>query len=284
MENQTRENAIAATEEGRFDDVIRLLKEINDPDEETLLLLAQAYEAQDEVNAAEFAYKRAIAMGSVNAAVNLGVLYWDLGEDDLAEATYRGVAGKSELARENLALLLRDTGRYTEATQAMQAMIRAGKTQWHNELGELLWNSNDLNGAETEFRRGLKEGDERSPCFLGHFLWRTGRAQEAEAVFRSALESGNDAVLFDYALMLSESEDRLRDAVKLYRRATDDEAKLNLALLYWKLDEIELSREAFEQSIAIPDPDAFGPYADFLDMQGEHDAAVEMRQRGAVYE
>lgn len=264
-------------EQGHFREAVTLLNTLPTPSEAELLLLGDAYDACDQTDEAEHAYQRAVSMGSVDAIVSLGVLYWSLGDARRAEEMYRRASSKSTLAKENLALLYRDTERFDEAIVAMRHLIRDVSPEWRNELGELLWALNKPEEAQVEFQRGIQEGVNTSWAHLGFFYAARNDKEKAEKVFREALNRGVKDVLFDYASMLSSIPDREREAVELFRQAEDDQAHHYLALLLWKLGDVEGARDEFELSIDVGDPLGALAYADFLDEQGETEQAEELR-------
>lgn len=276
MDEIRSQQARALLDAGHPDQAERILGEIVSPGGPELMLLAEALEDLERFEDAEFAYKRAVAMGFEPAAVNLGLLLWNMGREGEAETVYRSVAGRDLDAMENLAMLLRDQDRVADAIPVMQRLVQRGRLGWHNELGELYWHMSDTVAAEREFRRGMQSGVESSPCYLGNFYWRQGREDLAEDVFKEALTNNNTSVYFDYALMLSSIEGREADAVAMYERAQDDEALLNLALLHWQLNNREAAQEVFERAIEI-DAEAMLPYAEFLDEIGDEEYAQQIR-------
>lgn len=276
--NEPEQRARELARAGRYGEAEVVLRAIDPPSNQVWILLGDVLAQQDKHADAEYYFRRAIRNGAAEAAINLGMLLWELGRDDEAEAAYRSVAERYMLAKENLASLLIDNGRTTEAVAVIKQLINAGQKRWHCELGTLLWNSGDVAGAEREFRRGVTAQAENASCYLGHFLWQNGRFDDAESVFRESLRNGDESVCFDYALMLNEIKGREAEAVLYYEKSDDPEALLNLAMLLWSLGETQRARAAFEKAILV-DPLAPNTYADFLESIGETDYARDIRLR-----
>lgn len=185
---------------------------------------------------AEAAYRQALAVDPrrVDAQVNLGVVLGNLQRPDEAEACFRDAlqrqpdngeamrnlggmlmrqnrreeadryfnrAGqiRSSVAQVNLALMLKDKGRYAEAEAALQSALAADADSLsaHIAIGELLDEQGRVAEARGWFEQAMqRHPDSALPCgALAHSLARDGDYEPAERWFREAIAKPRDAVL-----------------------------------------------------------------------------------------
>lgn len=236
----------------------------------------------NRVEACEDAYRRAIALGSGEAAVNLGLILATRPEGGAeAEAMFRkGVAAKIAVAYYNLAVLIQEQpGRLQEAEAVLRDALREGHEEAHRLLGMLLINQPGREvEAEKELRLAISADDLNAWGQLGYLLSRMeGREDEAEAAYRAGIEAGFTDLYQYLGDLLAPLASRRADAAEAFRQAAalgDPVAlhKLGLLLQHTESDQAA-AEEAFRSAAAAGVSDAYESLGSLYLLQGRNDEA-----------
>jgi hypothetical protein len=141
---------------------------------------------------AEDVAHQAAALGSAVATAVLVHWQWDATGDTGLEADLRASADAYEVARVDLAHLLRRTGRVAGAREVLQVGVDKGERTVHLPLGNLLWDHHgDADAAEAAYRAGMAAGDPYSHHNLGVLLLARGDAGAAIREFGLGAAAGD---------------------------------------------------------------------------------------------
>ena len=141
---------------------------------------------------AEDVAHQAAALGSAVATAVLVHWQWDATGDAGLEADLRASADAYEVARVDLAQLLRRTGRVAEAREVLQVGVDKGERTAHLPLGNLLWDHyGDADAAEAAYRAGVAAGDPYSHHNLGVLLLARGDGGAAIREFGLGAAAGD---------------------------------------------------------------------------------------------
>jgi tetratricopeptide (TPR) repeat protein len=132
-----------------------------------------------------------VEQGHVEFAGRLGVAYAELGDNDGAERALRLAVDSGEVAAANdLAILLRDTDRFAEATNVLTQAVEAGDEQAPANLIELYLEAGDLPAAVAAADRYATESLPDTIVALGDVRAAESRPDAAEHAYRRAVELG----------------------------------------------------------------------------------------------
>lgn len=153
----------------------------------------EAHERGDLV-AAEENYRQAAALGSVEAAFQLGVILDDLGRyDEAADAYRKAVAAGDSEARLNLANLLVDAlDRRDEAEALYRESIASGDARAMFDFGTVLAREEEPVEARRFFEKALAHGDPRGHRGLAWLHLANGDLNAASAAYRRAADGGDE--------------------------------------------------------------------------------------------
>lgn len=252
---------------------------------------------QDNLEEAEFWYRKAISQGSSTSKNNLGLVLMRSGQAEEGEFWFRkAVADGDAYGMRNLGEHLFDLRRWDEAEELFlsflekappvakllmgQLHIRRGEYKeadnWLQQatadgnkdawffLGVAQEGLKDWQAASVSYERAIKAGNKQAPNNLASTLRKTGRLEEAETLYRSTIDqSGDEYAIFNLANLLSEMG-RHKEAEPLYRRSMETGfkyAKNNLALTLEKLGRPEESEQLFQSAAADGDTRAMANLA-----------------------
>ena len=202
----------------------------------------------DRLKEAEAAYREALA------------LLKPLSNDDPSRPEYR--AGLA-LIHYKLGCTLSQQRRPADAVAEYREAIRLKEDypQAHNNLGNILQDTDDLNGAIAEFRQAIGTKEKFPEAYkahsnLGRALARNGRRDEAIAEYRAALRINNEYAEAHYGLGNTLYEDRLDEAICEYREAlriNEDyaEAHVNLGNSLGRKGKLDEAIAEYRKAIAI---------------------------------
>jgi len=201
--------------------------------------LGTLMEREDDLAAAEDAYRAALALGHAMAARNLGVLLANREEKTEAEAIYRrGVELGDPGCSSNLGVLLIESGDVDGAEEAFKQGDEEGRPVAAMNLAKLLQDHRgDAEGAEAAYRRAAERGDVIGMTKLAGLLEERGAIEEAESFYRLADEAGSAAAAVNLGAILVDRGEA-KDAAKAFRRAVERgelAGALNLGLLLVEL-------------------------------------------------
>jgi tetratricopeptide (TPR) repeat protein len=211
-----------------------------------LINLGEAYQRLGQLDRAEAAYRRALAVdpGAWTSHNNLGSLYADQGRPDLAEQEYRrglALAPGTGAAHNNLGNLYRAQRRPVEAIGEFQRALALNPSDAaaHNNLGLALLDVGRPDDAKAEFEAAIRINPDYAAAHsnLGNHYFRRGQLAEAAAEYRAAIRldpgfanahNNLGSVYFNMG--------QLDLAEQAYRRALDidprlDEVRRNLEIV-----------------------------------------------------
>ncbi|EGB07814.1 hypothetical protein AURANDRAFT_27542, partial [Aureococcus anophagefferens] len=183
-------------------------------------------------------YRRAVELGSVDAMVDLGILYNNGSGVKLdkkkAERLYRAAADRGDAAAQNrLGALLHSEEKFEEAVRYYALAANQGYAAGELNLGSCYGNGQgtevDLGKARYWYARAAAKGHETAITFLGS-AYRLGRFglvksdKKAAKIYRRAVELGDvDAMAHLGDLYRTGSGVKLdkKKAERLYRMAAD---------------------------------------------------------------
>ena len=177
-------------------------------DPEGFVRLAQLLREQGEHGSAEAAVERAAESGHLPAVGLLASWRWERTRDVALEPRLREGAAVSGGARADLAQLLIDTGRRSQARAELERGAKLGQRECFLPLGNLyagddLGDTNsddlpavdlpavDLAAAEDAYRAGIAAGDTHCHHNLGVLLLQRGDEEAAEEEFRAGADAGD---------------------------------------------------------------------------------------------
>ena len=175
---------------------------------------------------------------------DLGSVYWDQGEVDKAERTWKRLLAMdpdSGMALNNLGMAAGKKKQYAEAVKFFQrAMeLKPNSLDPHLNLGRV-YRVMGLGGpAEFQLRQALALSplDSRVHNELGQLLVPEGRTDEAEDQFRASIRIEPNALAYDFLGMLDIRRGTLREAERDFRAAltldaSDSNAHFGLGYLF----------------------------------------------------
>jgi tetratricopeptide (TPR) repeat protein len=133
----------------------------------------------------------------------------------------------------------------------------AGEPEGATNLGVLLEQRGDVEGALAAYRRADRRGDVNGTFNLGCLLAEQGDLEGARAALERADERGDAAAASNLGVLL-EREGELEDALAAYRRGDergDGAAALNLGLLLAARGDLEGARAAYRRAAERDDPE-----------------------------
>jgi len=128
---------------------------------------------------------------------------------EMSVRSLKGIGKKKELARtqNNLGVLLYDMGRKEDAEAEYREALRINpnSAEAHNNLGVLLCDMGRKEGAEAEYREALRINPNSAEAHynLGISLYDMGRKEDAEAEYREALRINPNSAEAHYNLGVS---------------------------------------------------------------------------------
>ena len=141
---------------------------------------------------------------------------------DLAKRAYQASAdGGFGWAANNLGTILMDEGNLDGAEVALNRAIELDADLAYGNLGKLLSDHTDrAQEAESAFREGAARGIANASFGLGHHLAKQpGREADAETAFREAIERGDNGALLNLGNLLMTIPERRGEAEQLFRDA-----------------------------------------------------------------
>ncbi|MFD7474415.1 tetratricopeptide repeat protein [Streptomyces sp. NPDC059837] len=244
---------------------------------------------RDDLEEAEFWYRKAISQGSTVAKNNLGLVLARSGREDegsywFLEAAQQGNknamrnlgkyllkrADRSEardiflsfmdkapsVAKILMGRLSIVQAEYREAEEWLQQALSEGDDDALFFLGVAQEEQGDLESASSSYRRAIAAGNEEATNNFASTLERLGMLQEAESHYRVRLNQADDKyAAFNLANLLAKT-DRFDEAEELYHRSIDmgsEYAKNNLALMLRKLGRDEESDKLLREAAADGD-------------------------------
>ncbi|MFJ2829059.1 tetratricopeptide repeat protein [Streptomyces sp. NPDC087263] len=241
---------------------------------------------RDELEDAEFWYRKAISQGSFKAKNNLGLVlarsgreddasYWfleaaqegdvyamrNLGNyllthDQLAEAKelfLTFIEKESPAAKTMMGRLCVHRKDYREAKEWLQQAVDEGDDAAWFLLGVAQEKNNELESATSSYRHAIRAGDGEAANNLGGVLDKLGEREEAESLYRERLAQEDDKyAAFNLANLLSETK-RFAEAEELYQKSIamgSEYAKNNLALMLQEVDRDEEADILFREAAA----------------------------------
>ena len=155
---------------------------------------------------------------------------------------------------------------YRRALQTYKKELAPSADTWqmHVNLGGVLANLGEIDDAEYHFRKALEINKVNVPALQGltQILLRKKRTKEAERLWREHLESAPDSVdgHFNLGLLIAESSDRLEEATKHLKKATEVQpeyarAHYNYGLALQKLGKLKEAEESLRRAYQL------APYA-----------------------
>lgn len=160
----------------------------------------------------------------------------------------------------------------------------------HSYLGMALLKTKQYKQAQEAFRQAIAIDPqfEEAHYFLGEALWKSEQPQQAYVCYEEAIRLDPTYAPAWSALgrYLERYTSRLKESIRAYKKAvelepTHGDAKLDIAHVYWKLNQPKQADEYFQASIAdFPKHAGFRKlYAEFLKAQGR---VVEAQQQQRV--
>lgn len=215
--------------------------------EETAFDLGRALDRQDRLDEAVQAYQRAIDAGVVEAILNQGAVWQQLGDLERARQRYQqAIEAGDLLGHIRLGQLLEKADQATQAQAHYRIALQGGLPSAPSALGLLLARQESWREAEPLLRVAAgcpDDPDARS--WLGLALRRLGRIEEARAVLTAAADADEWESCIPLGNLLWDEDGDLAGAENAYRRAReagDENAYLNLGLLLLETGQIEAAR------------------------------------------
>jgi tetratricopeptide (TPR) repeat protein len=296
-------------DEGAFDEVITMLKEVVREDPNVIdawFMLGNMYVKVGRANEAIAYFKQALALKPDDemAVVNLANAYRQIGNDEEALVGFRRfleLDPKNSQVRYATAEILIDRGELAEAeSQLREALkIEPKLAAARNALGVLAIKRGDLDLAEREIREALAQ---KPDVRLAHFNLalladERGRAQDAVAEYRREINlhpNSSYKAWFNLGKLLGQMGDRPGQA-DAYRHAIEvnpnfGEGHLYLAKLYLDMGQnfdeaLRLARRGID---LVPDseyaPLGYYVIADIYSRQGRGAEAEKEVSRGRALE
>ncbi len=184
-----------------------------------------ASERPDASPPQEEAWQAALDTTDVGQVFNVGTEANFLGQESHALAAMR-VASQApdkqmaSTATANLGVLLQEQGDREGAEDAYRRAIRQGNSTGATNLGVLLNEQGDLAGAESAYRQGVELGGGMAASNLGVLLQEQGDREGAESAFRQAAELGDEYGALCLGLLLEKKGDPAGTEAA-YRRAAE---------------------------------------------------------------
>src|ERR1700682_3909971 len=126
------------------------------------------HDEMGDAPAAIEAYRRAIALGSIDAYVSMGAVFEAEGDSERARTAYEAAIGLGDRAANwQLAELLVEIGEESSAEPAYREAIDGGEERAHLGLAFLLKDDGRLVAAESHFRRAAASKVEGAHAALG---------------------------------------------------------------------------------------------------------------------
>jgi Flp pilus assembly protein TadD len=206
-----------------------------------------------KVTNVEFIFRRAADDGDAGGMFNLATLLQNDGRSSEAETLFRRAIDAGDGSAVNsLAVLLERRGDVVEAEDLYRRAVSAGHVFASRNLAILLQQRGDIAEAETLYRRAIDAGDVPSLSGLAGLEKGRGRLMETETLYRQAVEAGSVSALNHVAILLKQRGEFM-EAETLYRQAIaagDTFALGNLAILLTQqgqtTEAIELYRRALD--------------------------------------
>jgi tetratricopeptide (TPR) repeat protein len=154
--------------------------------------LGAVLEEQGELDAALDAYREAAASGDPEAAAVVACRLWCTTLDPALEDDLRAGAEHLPAARADLGDLLRSTGRSAEARWVLERGAKLGEGVCWLPLGNLYADElDDVESAEEAYRAGIAAGDPYCHHNLGVLLAERGDLDGAVEQFRYGADAGD---------------------------------------------------------------------------------------------
>jgi tetratricopeptide (TPR) repeat protein len=208
---------------------------------------------QRKINPA--AWARITELASQEEAFQVGVVAYNLGNVDRAERAMQR-AGEAEdpevaaTALSNLGILLQQQGDLEGAEAAYRRADEHGHADAAFNLAILLQQHDDLEGAEAAYRRADARGHAEAAFILGMLLHERGDLEGAEVAYRRTDEGGHAKAAFSLGALLQQRGD-LEGAEAAYRRAEErghTGATFMLGMLLQEHDQLEGAEAAFRRA------------------------------------
>lgn len=218
----------ALRDEDRHEEAVPVLREAvaaGEPEADRLLALTLKETA--DLEGARQVLVAAVARGHTHLAGLLGDIADDLGDDELAESSYRRAIDAGDVdALNDYGVFLRSRERYAEAVEVLDRAITAGDSLAAANLVSLHFDDlGDLDTAERLALRYLREDHPSTYVALSNVLAEQGRLDEADTRFREAVALGARKAHQNYARFLWKKREDLVGAEREFRLAQDgDEA------------------------------------------------------------
>jgi tetratricopeptide (TPR) repeat protein len=225
-------------------------------------------------------YDRGLAYGLLDQPLRAAATFDDiLGQEPTFYIAYLS-AGLAYLEANEIELAI---DRFQTAIQ--QAESNGTNSSWgYLFLAEAYNEKGDIKQAEVFYQRavGLAPDVDWMHFRLGRFYESQSRSSEAEQAYRRMLEYARDEVWARAELAkFLRRQARLEEAIEEFQyvrrnRESDTLSKIFLAELFDETDQVERSREAFEDALACTPDLAYGhaSYGRSLVKWGEYEAAV----------
>jgi len=180
-------------EVGDLGGAMRAFREASEAgDSEGTLALAFSLREQGELDQAEDVARRAAEAGNLQAVGVLACWRWDRTLEPALETDLRAGADHFPSARADLADLLHSTGRTAEARVVLERGAQLGEKESWLPLGNLYADEfGDNVAAEAAYRSGIDSGDAHCHLNLGVLLEERGDVEGAERHFRLAVAAGD---------------------------------------------------------------------------------------------
>jgi tetratricopeptide (TPR) repeat protein len=172
----------------------------------------------------------------------------------------------------NLGIILKERGDLQGAEAAFLRADESGLAYGAVNLGFLLGERGDVDGAEAAFRRADEDGDPNGAFNLGILLRERGDVDGAEAAFCRADERGDPIGACDYGALLGQRGD-VRGAEAAFRRAEErgnPRGAFNLGVLLEERGDMRGAETAYRRA------DEHG------DSNGAFNVGILLRERGDV--
>jgi len=225
---------------------------------------------------------------------NLGLLFADLGQADLAQVNYEKALAlnpKDADAQYNLGLVLARTGRTEEAMGDFQKALKLNPNHAnaHNNLGALLERQGQTAEAMEHYERALENYRDHAEAHnnIGVLLEKMGRSDEAMDHFAKALEVNPDYRDAHYNLgLFLANMGRTDDAVTHFQRALELDpnyvkAHNSLGVLFAQAGRIDEAIEHFRKALDV-EPDSVGTLSNLaraLAQKGQLADAIAILQK-----
>lgn len=193
------------------------------------------------------AYQRAIDAGVIEAIVNQGAVWQQLGDLEQARQRYQqAIEAGDLLGHIRLGQLLEKAGQVSQAQAHYEIALQGGWPSAPSALGLLLARQESWREAELLLRVAAEfpdDADARS--WLGLTLHRLGRVEEARAVLTAAADADEWESFIPLGNLLWDEDGDLAGAEDVYRQAReagDENAYPNLGLLLLETGQLEAAR------------------------------------------